>query len=432
MQQTKARRYCIQQDDAHDKHIQIRNMDIIYANAFLTIVAATGDSSDYGLPGVGSNIRHPEQLAKVQDKYLTIVRPDPRAAVERSTWMTRGWTYQEVVLSTRRLVFTDEQVSFECDSMRCCESVDNCPEKFQSKIKAGTYTNNSTFKGIGQENDDICKHIEEYTKRSLTYDSDIVNGILGIFSAYEQLEKPMHHLWGVPLFSWPNLFRATLKATSNIHHSRTQKLVQGLWWQSSGETQRRYGFPSWSWTGWTGAVVFTRWGEFLKEIHVLVEMKNGDLVDVEQFEGLAKGFTQYQTILQPNLHIETTTWKVRFQYAGDHTLKQIPKHIWYCCWKRDYLHSYYSVVYIPNPPSGSSLENFLKNGIEITCLLFRDGRLRSSGHVLLVDEKAGNAERVGIAEMRPVLESGIFELKGTKDIEIVTPEMITRRRIRLS
>ncbi len=36
---------------------------------------------------------------------------------------TRGWTYQEGVLSNRRLVFTEEQVYWECRGMAVCETV---------------------------------------------------------------------------------------------------------------------------------------------------------------------------------------------------------------------------------------------------------------------------------------------------------------------
>jgi len=68
LNQTKARRYCIQEDDALDKHVQIRNMDTIYANAFWTIVAAAGDNSDYGLPGV---FRRAEAVEMVPQESIT-------------------------------------------------------------------------------------------------------------------------------------------------------------------------------------------------------------------------------------------------------------------------------------------------------------------------------------------------------------------------
>jgi hypothetical protein len=45
-------RYCINQDDAAEKHDQIHGMDTIYHGSYLTIIAAAGDDDDRDLPGV--------------------------------------------------------------------------------------------------------------------------------------------------------------------------------------------------------------------------------------------------------------------------------------------------------------------------------------------------------------------------------------------
>jgi hypothetical protein len=45
-------RYCIDQSNKEDKHNTIQVMDLIYANARLTIIAAAGETPDHGLPGV--------------------------------------------------------------------------------------------------------------------------------------------------------------------------------------------------------------------------------------------------------------------------------------------------------------------------------------------------------------------------------------------
>jgi hypothetical protein len=50
-------RYCINQSDEDDKHNQIRQMDLIYANARVTIIAAAGEGPAYGLPGVNGTPR---------------------------------------------------------------------------------------------------------------------------------------------------------------------------------------------------------------------------------------------------------------------------------------------------------------------------------------------------------------------------------------
>jgi hypothetical protein len=48
---------------------------------------------------------------------------DPRAQILSVEWSSRGWTYQEGVLSNRKLVFTDHQVYWECRGMATQESI---------------------------------------------------------------------------------------------------------------------------------------------------------------------------------------------------------------------------------------------------------------------------------------------------------------------
>ncbi|XP_044724639.1 uncharacterized protein HRG_02535 [Hirsutella rhossiliensis] len=43
-------------------------------------------------------------------------RPQKAALVRNRRWNTRGWTYQELLLSRRLLFFTDSQVYFQCMS----------------------------------------------------------------------------------------------------------------------------------------------------------------------------------------------------------------------------------------------------------------------------------------------------------------------------
>ena len=53
---------CIIQDDPTDQSYQIGEMATIYSSASLTILAASGENSDAGLPGLGpSSVRQYEQ-----------------------------------------------------------------------------------------------------------------------------------------------------------------------------------------------------------------------------------------------------------------------------------------------------------------------------------------------------------------------------------
>ncbi|KAH9207973.1 heterokaryon incompatibility, partial [Leptodontidium sp. 2 PMI_412] len=106
-------RYCINQDNVGETYAQLRLMGSIYRNSELTLIAAAGDDPSYGLPGVGKRHRTPLASAQIGHHFLRQAR-DISHVVWESRWHSRGWTYQEGILATRRLVFTDEQVYFEC------------------------------------------------------------------------------------------------------------------------------------------------------------------------------------------------------------------------------------------------------------------------------------------------------------------------------
>ena len=69
-------------------------MDRIYANVLYTIIAAAGTGQERGLPGVRDSKRLQKLLLELgQWTFITTV-PDLPAAVQSSTWRSRGWTYQ--------------------------------------------------------------------------------------------------------------------------------------------------------------------------------------------------------------------------------------------------------------------------------------------------------------------------------------------------
>ncbi|RBR20145.1 uncharacterized protein FIESC28_05424 [Fusarium coffeatum] len=119
-------RYCIPQDESKskEKDDHIKQMDKIYRKAELTIVAAAGQGPEYGLPGVGSTPRIPQPSVQIGKHTLISTMTTPRFMIYSSPWYSRGWTYQEGICSRRRLLFTDEQVFFECQQMSCRETVD--------------------------------------------------------------------------------------------------------------------------------------------------------------------------------------------------------------------------------------------------------------------------------------------------------------------
>lgn len=109
---------CIVSNDPEDQENQIPTMTSVYGNAMLTIIAAAGEDANHGLPGLGL-FRSVHKVTKFGRYH--IVKPHLPAGVqsfETTTWATRAWTYQELLLSPRSLVFLDTHVEW---LSRCTE-----------------------------------------------------------------------------------------------------------------------------------------------------------------------------------------------------------------------------------------------------------------------------------------------------------------------
>jgi heterokaryon incompatibility protein (HET) len=114
-------RYCIKQEDKTEVLQQISVMDTIYRNSALTIIAACGKDPQYGLPGVGSRLRHPYHKSQSSRLYMREVL-NRENLITFSHWNKRAWTLQEALFARRKLVFTDYEVYYECSEHRAWES----------------------------------------------------------------------------------------------------------------------------------------------------------------------------------------------------------------------------------------------------------------------------------------------------------------------
>jgi hypothetical protein len=221
-------KFCIDQDASDLKHDQIRQMDAIYSNSELTIISAAGVDETYGLP-----------------------------VISESHWSTRGWTFQEAILGRRRLVFTDDQVYFQCQRMNCFESLHHPLQDIHLKDKSKTYgwlragilgrdrgrifgsfdRRSQSLNGI---NSQYLSHVESYTARNLRFDEDSLNAFRGIIR-----QSPLPNIWG-------------LAYTSNFIQG-SQIFAHSLMWMHTDDSKRqrrRILFPSWTWLGWEGRVVY--------------------------------------------------------------------------------------------------------------------------------------------------------------------------------
>jgi hypothetical protein len=285
-------RLCINQSDDDEKNYLFSRMRTIYEEAELTIVAAAGAGAGHGLPGIHSRSRTP-QAKYTLDSGNTLLSslPDPRYEIFESDYWTRGWTYQEGVLSNRRLVFTQNQIYWECRNMAAQESMaiprlhnEGVLEDFMITgiFKGDAYSGGflSDHKDLIIMEDDeyridygfppyleattraqlrgLNEHIRAYSKRKLTHDSDALPAFMGITGMYRR-SSDLHFLYGLPVW---------LGKIAGIHSGAqiTFALTVSAWHHRTGQRRtfisepchRRTHLPSWSWAGWSGAAVSWR------------------------------------------------------------------------------------------------------------------------------------------------------------------------------
>ncbi|EGO59966.1 hypothetical protein NEUTE1DRAFT_80533 [Neurospora tetrasperma FGSC 2508] len=220
-------RYCIPQDDLPAKQIQIENMGRIYSRSVLTIIAAAGEGPDYGLPGV-SERRRAEQFtvqvgAAAEGKGISLALYErPKAAIMNSKWHTRGWTYQEGLLSRRRLVFTDQMAYFQCYEMHGDEVLslpipDGLSGGHVSDVKDKDKYDEIRCLSLNDEEsnfgfifprritdwsnpDTVWDRIKDFCQRQLSFDADTLDAVAGIFGMYTAEKSNMHKGDGISFF----------------------------------------------------------------------------------------------------------------------------------------------------------------------------------------------------------------------------------------
>ena len=248
-------RYCLDQSDKAEFQAQLNQMADIYRNALITIIGAAGSNGDYGLPGVSSQPRIKQPYIKVGDYTLWSSMTDPRKLVRESTWMTRAWTYQEGVSSRNWIAFTDEQVFFQRSNEEqtilerwwktSCEMFPhgglgadaNCPLL-------------NMYDKVWNNEGAIHQLLAQYTGRKLTYQSDAINGILGLLKRCENGPYPMNHYFGIPILGPLVSHRKAMGRDPSRSWPLTEAFLVNLCWKTRGTGPRRADFPSWSWSGW--------------------------------------------------------------------------------------------------------------------------------------------------------------------------------------
>ncbi|KAK4458660.1 heterokaryon incompatibility protein-domain-containing protein [Cladorrhinum samala] len=274
-----ADQFCIDQSNKEEVAKQVGKMDQIYRGADLTIVAA---SARNGLPGTRALPREEPKSVLVAGVEFFIPQIDPVGDIAGSAWSTRGWCYQEEILSRRLLYFTEAGVLFKCPGMTCYEQIGG-PELVvnQQDVEAKSRVHQvpledteilygpsqmdpkSSFDRSLAGSEGVWDHstpqgtfnlmavraiIAGFTKRRLSFDVDSLNAVIGVLTVFEGVSPPVYCCQGLPV-------------SQNLRGQFEDSLfLQSLYWYHTdpASAQRRAQFPSWSWAGWNGSIGWIR------------------------------------------------------------------------------------------------------------------------------------------------------------------------------
>ncbi|KAF1850840.1 HET-domain-containing protein [Cucurbitaria berberidis CBS 394.84] len=235
---------CIVQDDQSIKDSQLNGMSSIYANASLTIVAANGDDAAAGLHGIQSITKprsRPQDVHKLEP-MRTYVHCPPFSTFGL-TWEKRGWTFQESLLSPRKLIFAHQTVQWQCQCAVWREDIfpDNStiPVHSREDLRHTQQVSKLVlFDSSWPRLDSYNDLVSTFTTKVLTYPEDVLPAFTGFLAALSS-SFPGGFLYGLPEMFFD----------------------QGLLW--SGNELRPRGtsspsvslhLPSWSWMAWTGVI----------------------------------------------------------------------------------------------------------------------------------------------------------------------------------
>jgi hypothetical protein len=256
---------CIIQDDTDDQQIQINNMHGIYKTAFITIVAASGEHSNAGLPGLRPNTRaYMQQETVIIDpsdhtpglSVLTTVKKLPtswnssyttgQGDIELSVWNRRAWTMQEKALSRRTITFSEEQVSWDCPCASFWEEAFFEVRNLRCRSIISTSYHDLSLSSLTQNKSpwNLYRNLVSlYSQRELSYPGDYNDAFAAVIEMMNDTTGEKF-LWGLPCsrfnlaLSWDTIYGVYRR------HALSKLAMTSL--------NQQVKFPSWSWLGWVG------------------------------------------------------------------------------------------------------------------------------------------------------------------------------------
>ncbi|KAF8851360.1 HET-domain-containing protein [Acephala macrosclerotiorum] len=258
---------CILQDDPEDWEIESSKMSDIYRNSFMTLAATASKNGQGGCFPSKKDMPNEYELDSCHSQTTMIMVREkikhwtvsPTATtLEHHPLLTRGWTFQERILSPRVLHFCGHELVWECKHQALCEcggfaAKQNALEQYSQFIKeteaptqsqltdspsSKIESEDSSVKGDRRFLSEQWHHfVEQYSALNLTHETDRLPALSG-------LAKRASSVLGVYVAGlWSETF------------------VTNLMWRVDKLDERRapptkYIAPSWSWASVNGPATY--------------------------------------------------------------------------------------------------------------------------------------------------------------------------------
>ncbi|KAM5343790.1 hypothetical protein ACJ41O_012327 [Fusarium nematophilum] len=235
---------CIVQDSGEWIY-ESQKMMQYYEMALFTIVPIDSSGAEQGFlknrPGWVSDIiawQGQGSPSHLQFYFPSFNSVNDAGTATSSPWASRGWTFQERLLSSRLIFVGHDDVMFRCrvGYGRCTSQSPIMPESSGSyflPLSPTHATKSNDWNSVEMIRDKWYQIIREYSERSLTQQSDKLIALSGVASKIHQLlgshERYLDGLW-----------------ESDLGHGLTWRRVP-VRGKPSWPTIKSDGFPSWSW-----------------------------------------------------------------------------------------------------------------------------------------------------------------------------------------
>ncbi|KAK5654040.1 hypothetical protein OQA88_7718 [Cercophora sp. LCS_1] len=243
---------CIVQDDEDDVVRQISQMHQIYRGSLFTIVSATAETSRDRFLQPRTQHRPTQLEARLDDNVFgsLVAMPVPEMdPVDSSSSLTkyrvfsRGWTFQEGLLSTRILAYGDRELVYQCHQSRHRDGGIEYVTSGPLLVDEGSQIFNHVDPGnrrLGGPPHPLGwgRTVCTYMKRQLTVQDDKLPAISAIAEEYSETKSVTEYYAGL----WKEDF-----------------LAQCLWrckWKTRASKPAKYRAPSWSWAAIDGEITY--------------------------------------------------------------------------------------------------------------------------------------------------------------------------------